>query len=51
MNGGLLTLALGAAFIMPDSGAALILRGALIDVLSLLIAAYGLRLYQSPATI
>lgn len=50
-NGGMLTLALSAAFIMPDSGAALILRGALIDVLSLLIAAYGVRLYQGPATV
>lgn len=51
INGGLLTLALIIAFVMPATGAVLILRAVLIDVLSLTIAAYGLRLCRSTVPI
>jgi hypothetical protein len=43
---GLLAVGLGVALVMPPSGAALLLRGVLIDVLVLLVVAYSLRLYQ-----
>lgn len=46
INGGLLAFGLGVAFCMPGTGAALVLRGMLIDVLALLVVSYGLRLHQ-----
>ena len=46
INGGLLAFGLGVAFCMPGTGATLVLRGALIDVLVMLVVSYGLRLHQ-----